>query len=266
MGLLEAIILYLVLGAAAGVLAGLFGIGGGLIIVPALVLMLELQGVSGEVTAHLAVGTSLASVVFTSLSSVHTHHARGAVRWDLFRPMVLGILVGAAFGAITAGALSGEVLQQVIGLFVVLVAIRMVTGWSPRAGQRRPMRAELGGVGGVIGWLSAMVGIGGGTLTVPYLTWSGTRMQQAVGTSAACGFPIAVSGALTNSLVGWGRDGLPAYSAGFIHLPAVLGIVVMSVPCARLGAQLAHRLNELWLKRLFALVLITVGVRFLVNT
>lgn len=265
MGLLEAVALYLVLGAAAGTLAGLFGVGGGLIIVPALVVMLDTQGVATSVTAHLAVGTSLATVVFTSLSSIHTHHSRGAVRWDFFRPMAVGIVLGAALGAVTAGALSGEVLQRVIGVFVVVAAIKMSTGWAPRSAQRQPGHAELGGVGGGIGWLSALVGIGGGTLTVPYLAWIGTRMQQAVGTSAACGLPIAVSGALTNMVVGWGRDGLPEYSAGFVHAPAALGIVVLSVPFARLGALLAHRLNEVWLKRLFALLLIVVGIRFLVN-
>ena len=265
MGFLEAFALYLALGAAAGTLAGLFGIGGGLIIVPVLLLTLEIQGVSAAVSAHLAVGTSLATVVFTSLSSIQTHNSKRAVRWDLFRPMALGILLGAALGAITAGALSGEVLQRIIGVFVVLAAIKMASGWSPKAGERQPPRVELASVGGGIGWLSAIVGIGGGTLTVPYLTWVGTRMQQAVGTSAACGFPIAVSGALTNMVVGWGRAGLPDYSAGFVYGPAALGIVIMSVPFARLGALLAHRLNELVLKRLFALLLIVIGTRFLLN-
>lgn len=265
MGIVEALAFYLGLGAVAGTLAGLFGIGGGLIIVPALVFAFGWQSVNPAITAHLAVGTSLATVVFTSLSSIRTHHGKGAVRWDLFRPMTAGILVGAALGAVTAGVLSGDMLQQIIGIFVLLVAVKMVTGWSPMAADRQPTRAELGGVGGGIGWLSAIVGIGGGTLTVPYLTWIGVRMQHAVGTSAACGLPIALSGALTNMVVGWGREGLPEYSIGFVFLPALAGIVLMSVPFARVGALLAHRLDERWLKRLFALLLMVIGARFLIS-
>lgn len=265
MGIVEALAFYLGLGAVAGTLAGLFGIGGGLIIVPVLILVFGWQDISGAITAHLAVGTSLSTMVFTSLSSIRAHHDRGGVRWDLFRPMVAGILLGAALGAVTAGLLSGDMLQRIIGVFVLLVAIKMVTGWSPMASDRKPPATELGGVGGGIGWLSAIVGIGGGTLTVPYLTWIGVRMQHAVGTSAACGFPIAISGALTNMAVGWGREGLPDYSIGFVYLPALAGVVLMSVPFARVGAFLAHRLEERWLKRLFALMLVVVGIRFLVS-
>ncbi|MEQ6886829.1 sulfite exporter TauE/SafE family protein [Salicola sp. Rm-C-2C1-2] len=265
MGILEPLAFYLGLGAVAGTLAGLFGIGGGLIIVPALVFVFGWQGMSEGITAHLAVGTSLATVVFTSMSSIRTHHGKGAVRWDLFRPMAAGILLGAALGAVTAGMLSGDMLQRIIGVFVLLVAVKMVTGWSPRASERDPAKTEFGGVGGGIGWLSALVGIGGGTLTVPYLTWIGVRIQHAVGTSAACGLPIAVSGALANMVVGWGREGLPEYSIGFVFLPGLVGIALMSVPFARVGALLAHRLDERWLKRLFALLLVVVGARFLIS-
>ncbi len=263
MGIFEAIILYLLLGALAGTLAGLFGIGGGLIIVPALIIVFGLQGVSDAVAAHLAVGTSLATIIFTSLSSIRTHHGKGAVRWELFRPMAGGILIGAALGSVTAGMLSGEVLQRVIGIFVLLVALKMLSRWSPQPGERQPGKSGFAATGAGIGWLSAIVGIGGGTLTVPFLTWCRVRMQQAVGTSAACGLPIAVSGALAAMVVGWSRQGLPDYSAGFVYGPAVLGIVLTSVPFARLGALLAHRLNEVLLRRLFALLLLVVGVRFL---
>ncbi|TVP54788.1 MAG: sulfite exporter TauE/SafE family protein, partial [Halomonadaceae bacterium] len=146
--MVETVVLYLVLGACAGTLAGLFGIGGGLIIVPVLIISLALQGVDAAVTAHIAVGTSLATVVFTSLSSIRTHHRAGAVRWDIFRPMVLGILVGAALGAFTAGALSGEWLQRIIGTFVIVVALQMGLQWQPRSARPVPGRGGLSTAGG----------------------------------------------------------------------------------------------------------------------
>ncbi|MDX1589400.1 MAG: sulfite exporter TauE/SafE family protein [Oleiphilaceae bacterium] len=261
--MLETVALYLLLGACAGTLAGLFGIGGGLIIVPVLIISLSWQGVDGAISTHLAVGTSLATVVFTSLSSIRTHHAMGAVRWDIFRPMVVGIVLGAALGAMTAGFLSGPWLQRIIGGFVLLVSLQMGLQWRPSAARPLPGSGGLSLAGGGIGWASAIFGIGGGTLTVPLLSWCGVRAQQAVATSAACGLPIALSGAATNMVVGWQRPLLPDYSLGFVYLPALLGIVITSVPFAVLGARLAHRLPERLLKRLFALLLLVLGVRFL---
>ena len=265
MGIVEVIVIYLALGAAAGVLAGLFGIGGGLIIVPVLILTFAWQGFDPAITAHLAVGTSLATIVFTALSSVRSHHQAGAVRWELFRPMVVGILIGAALGAGTAASLSGENLQRVIGIFVILVGLKMLADWNPGARSQAPGRVGLIGAGGGIGWASAIFGIGGGTLTVPFLTWCGVRAQQAVATSAACGLPIAISGTLTYMSIGWTREGLPEYSLGFVYGPAVLGVALLSVPFAGVGARLAHRLSEVLLKRLFAVLLLLIGARFLLS-
>jgi len=254
---------YLALGALAGTLAGLFGIGGGLVIVPALVFAFTLQGLEPAVLTHLAVGTSLATILFTSLSSIRTHHRLRGVRWDLVRPMAGGIVLGAALGAWTASLLSGEGLQSLIGVFVILAALKMGLDLSPRPGPGLPGNPGLALTGGGIGWLSAIFGIGGGTLTVPFLSWCNVRMQEAVGTAAACGFPIALAGALANMVVGWDHPGLPAGSAGYVYLPAFAGIVALSVPFARLGARLAHRLSPQRLKRFFALLLVIVGLRFL---
>lgn len=265
MTLLTVIASYLVLGAFAGTVAGLFGIGGGLIIVPVLIFSFGLQGISPEVSAHLAVGTSLATIVFTSLSSIRSHHKHGAVRWELFRPMTVGIVLGALAGAWTASLLSGSTLQLVIGVFVILVALKMLLEVNPKPGRDVPGATGLGLAGGGIGWASAIFGIGGGTLTVPFLNWCNVRMQQAVATSAACGLPIAVAGALGNVWTGWGHEQLPAYSLGFVYLPAGLGIVVTSVFFARFGANLAHRLNARVLKRIFAIMLLLVGLRFLLS-
>ena len=263
MTLIAVIGLYLALGALAGTMAGLFGIGGGLVIVPVLIFSFGLQGISTEITAHLAVGTSLATIVFTSMSSIRSHHLHQAIRWEIFRPMTAGIVIGAIVGAWTASMLTGDALELIIGVFVILVALKMLLQVNPKPGRDVPGPVGLGGAGAGIGWASAIFGIGGGTLTVPFLSWCNVRMQQAVGTSAACGLPIAVAGALTNIGTGWQNPQLPDLSVGFIYLPAFLGIVLTSVLFARVGANLAHRLDAALLKKIFAMVLIVVGIRFL---
>ena len=264
MGLVVLFAVYMALGALAGTLAGLFGIGGGLVIVPVLIFSFGMQGVGGDVAAHLAVGTSLATIVFTSLSSIRSHHRHGAVRWPIFRPMMVGIVAGAILGAYTAALLPGTVLQIIIGIFVIVVAGIMLFNIKPAPGRSVPGKPGLVAAGSGIGWASAIFGIGGGTLTVPFLSWCNVRMQHAVGTSAACGLPIAAAGAAGNIVTGWGASGLPEYSLGFIYLPAMGGIVLTSVIFARVGAGLAHRLDAVLLKRVFALFLLVVGIRFLI--
>ncbi|MBU2953992.1 sulfite exporter TauE/SafE family protein [Marinobacter sp. F3R08] len=263
--LIYALASYLALGALAGTLAGLLGIGGGLIIVPVLIFTFGLQGINPEIIPHLAVGTSLATIVFTSVSSIRSHHKHRAVRWDLFRPMTLGIVAGALIGAWTASLLSGRALELVIGVFVMLVGLKMFFEVVPEPGRDVPGSAGLGVAGGGIGWVSAIFGIGGGTLTVPFLSWCNVRMQQAVGTSAACGLPIAVAGALGNIWTGWQDPALPELSAGFIYLPALIGIILTSVLFACVGANLAHRLNARLLKRTFSIMLLLVGLRFFLS-
>lgn len=257
-------VLYLTLGALAGVLAGLFGVGGGLVIVPVLVFSFTAQGVAPEVLTHLAVGTSLATIVFTSINSVLAHHQKGAVRWPLVGWMTLGILAGAGLGSLTAAALQGPVLQKIIGVFAILMAVQMGLDLRPKAAGSVPGKPGLTVAGAVIGWASAIFGIGGGSLTVPFLSWRSVPMQQAVATSAACGVPIAVAGAASFMVVGWHEAALPAWSLGFVYLPAMVGIALTSMFFARLGARLAHRLSPKVLRRLFALLLLTVGTNFLI--
>jgi hypothetical protein len=257
------ILLYLVLGAAAGVLAGMFGVGGGIIIVPVLVFSFAAQGFDPNVLTHLAVGTSLATIVFTSINSILEHHRRGAVRWPIFVWMTLGILLGAALGAMTAAAIKGPQLQKIIGVFAIFISLQMALDLRPKAVSSIPGKPVLTVVGVVIGWASAIFGIGGGSLNVPFLTWRSVPMQQAVATSAACGLPIAVAGALTFMWLGWDSPQLPRWSLGFVYLPAMAGIAVTSMVFARFGARLAHRLSPSLLKRLFALLLFSVGVNFL---
>lgn len=265
MSLLSVFSIYLALGAFAGTLAGLFGIGGGLVIVPVLIFSFGLQGFSPEIAAHMAVGTSLATIVFTSISSIRSHQKHSAIRWDIFRPMAVGIVAGALLGAWTASLISGPVLELIIGIFVILVGIKMLLDVNPSPGRNVPGNKSLGAAGAGVGWASAIFGIGGGSLTVPYLSWCNVRMQQAVGTSAAIGLPIAIAGALGNAWTGWHEPKLPEYSLGFIYLPALIGIIITSVLFARVGANLAHRLNAKVLKRVFAILLLLVGLRFLLS-
>lgn len=258
------LLLYLMLGAAAGVMAGLFGVGGGLIIVPVLVASFAAHGFAPEVLTHLAVGTSLATIIFTSINSVREHHLKGAVRWSVFVWMAVGILLGAALGALTASKIQGPLLQKIIGVFAISVALQMTLGLKPKASRAVPGKPGLTVAGVVIGWASAIFGIGGGSLSVPFLMWRSVPMQQAVATSSACGLPIALAGAISFMWIGWNEPQLPQWSAGFVYLPALAGIAVSSMFFARVGARLAHRLSPLVLKRLFALLLFCVGLNFLV--
>ncbi len=257
-------LLYLLLGAAAGVLAGLFGVGGGIIIVPVLVFSFTAQGVDPAVLTHLAVGTSLATIVFTSINSVLEHQRKGAVLWPIFAWMTLGILLGAGLGSLTATTINGPLLQKIIGVFAIVIAIQMGLELKPKASSAVPGKLGLTVAGGVIGWASAIFGIGGGSLTVPFLTWRSVPMQQAVATSSACGLPIAAASALSFMVLGWHEPGLPQWSVGFVYLPAMAGIALTSMFFARFGARLAHKLSPRLLKRLFALLLLCVGVNFLI--
>lgn len=256
-------LLYLLLGAGAGVLAGLFGVGGGLIIVPVLVFSFAAQGFEPAILTHLAVGTSLATIIFTSINAVLEHQRKGAVLWPVFIWMTLGILLGAGIGALTAAAIQGPLLQKIIGVFALCIALQMALELKPKPGRAVPGKFGLAAAGSVIGWASAIFGVGGGSLTVPFLTWRSVPMQQAVATSSACGLPIAAAGALSFMLIGWDHPQLPAWSLGFVYLPAMAGIALTSMVFARFGARLAHRLSPRLLKRLFALLLFCVGLSFL---
>ncbi|MCO1333632.1 sulfite exporter TauE/SafE family protein [Microbulbifer sp. OS29] len=265
---METLLIYLLVGAAAGTIAGLFGVGGGLIIVPALVLVFTAMGVSPEILTHMAVGTSLATIIITSISSVRAHNKKGAVNWKLFGIMAPGVLIGSWIGGATAELLPGAWLQLLLGVFAIVIAVRM---WL--SGARHNQQAEgvgklpsvplLVSAGGLIGWASAIFGIGGGSLTVPFLSWCRVQMQRAVATSAACGLPIAIAGALSFGFQGWNNKLLPEWSSGYVYWPAFIGIVITSTFFARFGANLAHRLSPKMLKHCFAVLLFVIGVRFI---
>ncbi len=259
------LLIYLAAGAVSGLIAGLFGLGGGVVIVPVLIVVLGAQGVSQEVLMQMAVASSLAVIVITSISSVRAHHRLGGVRWDIFRRMVAGIALGAAAGAVLANMLSFDVLRGVLGLFLLAVAVQMGLGLRPRAEGRLPGMPGLNAAGFVIGGFSALVGIGGGTLTVPYLSRCAVEMREAVATSAAGGMPIAMAGSLGFVVTGWGHPALPDYATGYVYWPAVAGIAVASYLLAPVGARLAHRLPPALLRRVFAILLGLIGLRLLLG-
>lgn len=255
--------LYLALGAFAGTLAGLLGVGGGLVMVPVLVFIFQGQVMSGTVIMHMALGTSLAIIMLTSLSSIRTHHQRGAVLWFVCGRLTPGIILGALSGAVVADALPDTILKPVFGIFELLVALQMWLGVRPSTQRDVPGWPGMSFAGWVIGSVSAIVGIGGGTLTVPFLTWCRIGIHNAVATSAACGFPIAVAGTLGFIATGWNEAGLPAMSSGYVYWPAFAAVGVASMLFAPLGARLAHALPADKLKKFFAIFLAVLGVRML---
>ena len=259
------LLMYILVGAIAGILAGLLGIGGGLVIVPMLVFCFSRQGIPDALMMHLALGTSLASIMFTAVSSFRAHHKRGAVHWDIVRKIVIGIFTGTFIGTYIAAQLSTEFLKGFFVVFLYYVAVQMLTNKKPKPSRQIPGRAGMFGVGNVIGVVSSLVGIGGGTLSVPFMIWCNLPVHHAIGTSAAIGFPIAIAGTLGYIVNGLGAAELPAYSLGYIYLPALAGIVVTSVLTAPLGVRLAHSLPVDRLKRVFAILLIVVGTRMLVG-
>ena len=260
---MEYLLYYLLLGSFAGLVAGLLGVGGGLIIVPVLSWLFVQQGINSSVVVHLAVGTSLATIIFTSISSVRAHHKHGAVQWPVFFNITPGIIIGALLGAAIARYMPSKVLSGFFGIFEILVAIQMAFSIKPHASRSLPVRWVVSSVGVVIGGISAIVGIGGGTMTVPYLAWCNVEMRKAVATSAAVGLPIAISGAIGFTLAGWNNPDIPASSWGFVVPEAFTGIVVASVLFAPLGAWLAHRIPALILKKIFALFLLLLGIKML---
>lgn len=254
---------YLLLGAVAGFCAGLFGIGGGLLIVPVLAWLLQGQLPPGAPLMHIAVGTSLATIVPTALASIYTHHRRGAVAWPLVRRLAPGIVAGTAGGAVIADLIDSDGLRVIFAVFLGAAALQMAFGAVPAARRDLPGYAGMTAAGIVIGGVSALVGIGGGTLTTPFLAWCRVELRRAIATSAACGLPIALSGTAAYLIAGLDSPDLPAGSSGYVHWPAALTIAATSVVCAPFGARLTHALPVTPLRRLFALLLVAAAIRLL---
>jgi uncharacterized membrane protein YfcA len=254
-----------VLGMATGFLAGLLGIGGGMLMVPFVTFILNAKGYPPEYTVKMAVATSLATICFTSLSSVRAHHRRGAVLWPVVRVLAPGILVGSLLGAQLAVALPTRVLSVLFALFVAFSATQMFLNRRPEPTRTLPGPVGTFSMGGLIGVLASLVGAGGAFVSVPFMTWCNVKIHDAVGTSAALGFPIALAGTLGYIWAGQGMPQMPPGSVGYLYLPGLLVISLGSICTAPLGARTAHRMDIRPLKKVFALVLYALAAYFLLR-
>ena len=243
------------MGCFGGFAAGLLGIGGGMILVPFITMVLTSRDVPEALVVHMAIATSLATIMFTSLSSVRAHHKHGAVVWRIVALLAPGILVGSTIGPWIGKQMDASTLAWFFGAFVAFSATQMLINKKPAAARELPGTAGMFTAGGVIGILAGLVGAGGGFVSVPFMTWCNVRIHNAVATSAALGFPIAFAGTIANVFYGWGEPGLPEYSLGFIYLPALAIIVAASVMTAPLGARTAHRMPVRQLQKVFAVLL-----------
>lgn len=256
---------YLLLGAFVGFFAGLLGIGGGLVLVPVLSWLFEAQHLAGAQNLHLALGTSMAAILYTAASSAWTHYAHGAVDMPIVHGMTPGLLLGTLLGALLASGSPQTYLSVFFALFVYFAAAQMLLGFRPKASRQLPGRAGLTLVGGGIGVISSLVSIGGGTLSVPFMLWHNVSLRQAIGTSAALGFPIALGGTAGYIATGLIWHALPAGTLGFVYLPALFVIIIGSAFTTPLGAKATHRLPLQPLRRGFAALLLLLGTRMLLK-
>jgi len=251
-------------GCFAGILAGLLGVGGGIVIVPVLYFLFQTFGASADVSMFVAVGTSLATIIATSISSVRSHHKKGAVDWPLLKKWAPGVVIGVVAGTVLASFLQGQVLTIMFSILAFVVALRMLLSKSGAhfadglPGQPLEFLFAF-----IIGSLSVMVGIGGGSISVPILSAYNYPMRKAVASASGIGLVIAVPGALGFMVAGWGTPGLPVGSVGYVNLLGFALIVPMTVLCAPVGAKIAHSVNPAYLRKGFAVFLLVTSAKMM---
>ena len=256
---------YLILGLGSGFVAGLFGVGGGLTIVPILLMLFQAQGFPEGQLMHLALGTAMATIVITSISSMRAHHQHGGVRWDIFRSMAPGLVAGTLIGSLFVSRIPTDTMAVVFTCIVYWASLQMLLDIKPKPTRELPGTSGLVSVGGLIGGVSSLVAAGGGFLSVPFMVLCNVNIRQAVGTSSALGFPIALAGVIGYILGGWSITDLPGPNLGFVYLPAFLGVVVTTIFMAPVGAKLAHSLPVKQLKRAFGVMLALLASKMLWN-
>jgi uncharacterized membrane protein YfcA len=251
------------MGVFGGFAAGLLGIGGGMILVPFMTMIFTALHFPPQLVVHMAIATGLATIVFTSISSVRAHHLQGAVLWPVVRLMAPGILVGSWIGPWIGKQMNTLAMALFFGVFVAVAATQMLVDTKPPGEGELPGKAGMFAAGGLVGVLAGLVGAGGGFISIPFMTWRNVRIHSAVATSAALGFPIALAGTLSNIYFGWDDPALPKYSLGFVYLPALAVIATASVLMAPLGARTAHRWPVARLRKVFALILYALSIYML---
>jgi uncharacterized membrane protein YfcA len=250
-------------GLGVGFLSGLLGIGGGLVLVPAFAMLFSLQGVEPSVVMPLTMGTSIATIIFTSLSSVRAHHGRGCVDWIIVRRMAPGIAFGAACGGLLSAKLPATALSAAFALFAAIAATQLLVCRETRIVRALPRLPGLFATSGGMGIVSGLVGVGAATLAVPFLTRCSVSVRTAIGCASALAVPVAIAGAAAYVSSGLGRPDLPPFTIGFVHLPAAAAVVTTSMLAAPLGAAASHRLPTATLRKLFAVLMYVVAVRML---
>jgi uncharacterized membrane protein YfcA len=256
---------YLGIGAVVGFLAGLLGIGGGIIIVSTLALMFTAHGFASAYVMHMAIATSLGAMMASSFSSMRTHHRHAAVDWNVVKLMTPGLLGGVMAGAVASRFVPNAFLKYFFLGFTFLVTVQMAANLKPPAARELPRGPGLALAGALIGVVSGLFGGGAAAIGVPFLTWCNVGTHRAIGTVSAMAFPIALAGSIGYVIAGWGIDALPRWSVGFVYLPALAGISATSMLLAPFGARLAHRLPAARLRRIFALVLVAMGVKVAIS-
>ena len=253
------------LGLCTGFLAGLLGIGGGMVMVPFITIILSARDYPPQHVIKIAVATSLATICFTSLSSVRAHHRHGAVLWRVVRYLAPGIVLGSLLGSQIAAAMPARVLGLIFAGFVAFSATQMFFNRKPQPQRTLPGASGLFGVGALIGAISSLVGAGGAFISVPFMTWCNVRIHNAVATSAALGFPIALAGTIGYALAGWRLPDMPPGTLGYVYWPAFLLLSAASMLTAPFGARVAHRMEVAPLRRVFAGVLYVMAGYFILR-
>lgn len=260
---LQWLLAYMGLGALVGLLAGLFGIGGGGVMVPVLTMLFVAQGFPNEHLVHMALATSMAAIVPTAIASLRAHHRHGAVLWPVVVRMTPGILLGTFAATFLASYISAKPLAIFFSIFMSFVALQLFLDRKPKPSRQLPDTTGLTAAGAGIGGISALVAIGGGSLTVPFLAWCNVAVPVAIGTSAAVGLPVALAGAVGYLMNGLQVNDLPEFTLGYIYWPAVLSVASLSLVTAPLGARLAHRLPVKLLKKLFGILSMLLALQML---
>ncbi|MCK4608382.1 MAG: sulfite exporter TauE/SafE family protein [Gammaproteobacteria bacterium] len=262
---MDCFLLYLITGVIAGTLSGMLGIGGGIIVIPLLAWILKSQGIASDLIMHMAAGTSLAIMIFTTFSSWYGHIKRGVVVWDIYRRLLAGIIVGTILGAVFGHFLHSSILELIFGVFIFLVSLRMLIALKPKVGRTLPGPFGMFSMALVIGGKSGLLGLGGGAITIPFLSYCNVPIRNTIAISASCSFTIAIIGTISYILTGQHAANLPNWSLGYIYLPAFCGVVITGPLCAQFGAYFSHKLPTKILTKILGAVLLLVAIHMLIG-